>query len=69
MKSQVGNMFFSVILGWWGFPWGLMMTPLQIARNMIGLFKIPDQNNPSDKLKNIVKVNIATQLIQQQSEA
>src|SRR5688572_2262738 len=32
-KSQVGGVLYSFFLGWWGIPWGLFLTPLQITRN------------------------------------
>ena len=50
VKSQVGNLFFSGILGWWGFPWGLIFTPVQVGRNFVVLFSPPDPSQPSDKL-------------------
>src|SRR5512140_3815075 len=28
-KSQLAGAGFSLFLGWWGFPWGLVMTPVQ----------------------------------------
>src|SRR5579872_1834845 len=31
-KSQIGGVLFSALLGWWGFPWGLIMTPVQLTR-------------------------------------
>src|SRR5712692_9519771 len=35
VKSQVGNLAFSALLGWWGFPWGLLVTPVQVVRNVV----------------------------------
>ena len=35
-KARIGSTFFCVFLGWWGFPWGLIMTPIQILRNLAG---------------------------------
>ena len=26
----------SVLFGWWGFPWGIIYTPMCIARNLAG---------------------------------
>ncbi len=68
IKSQIGNAIFSFLLGWWGFPWGFIMTPIQVIRNIIGIFKIPDKTKPSEKLKNMVRVGIATQLIEDQNK-
>jgi hypothetical protein len=34
VKRQVGAALFSGVFGWWGFPWGLIMTPVQVVRNI-----------------------------------
>src|SRR6202030_3002117 len=36
-KSQLTALLFSSVLGWWGFPWGLVITPVQVARNVKAL--------------------------------
>ena len=66
IKSQIGNTIFSLVLGWWGFPWGFIMTPVQIGRNIIGIVKGPDDSKPSDKLENLVRISIASQMMQEQ---
>ena len=35
-KAQLTDALYSLALGWWGFPWGLLMTPVQIGRNIAG---------------------------------
>ena len=40
----------SAVLGWWGFPWGLLITPVQIARNLIALARPHDPKRPSPQL-------------------
>ncbi|GAB3027739.1 MULTISPECIES: hypothetical protein [Oleiagrimonas] len=37
-KRQLGHAVYSLLLGWWGFPWGLVMTPVQVTRNLKALF-------------------------------
>jgi len=69
IKSQIGNTLFSAVLGWWGFPWGLIMTPVQIGRNLFGMLKGPDESKPSSELENLVRVSIASQALQQQGAA
>lgn len=66
IKSQIGNTIFSLVLGWWGFPWGFIMTPVQIGKNVIGLVKGPDESKPSGKLMNLVRVSIASQMLKDQ---
>jgi hypothetical protein len=53
-------------LGWWGFPWGLIMTPVQIGKNIFGIVKSPDDSKPSEKLENLVRANIASQMLKDQ---
>lgn len=54
---------FSGVLGWWGFPWGLVMTPAQIIRNLGGLLTRQDPSRPSDKLVELVRKNLSARLI------
>jgi hypothetical protein len=53
-------------LGWWGFPWGLLLTPIQIGRNLYGIANPPDPSKPSAQFEKIVRMNIAAGAIQQQ---
>lgn len=57
-KAKVGSLFFSGILGWWGFPWGLIMTPIQVSKNLGGIFGmgLPDASTPSPSLKKAVRL-------------
>ena len=65
-KRQLGGVAFSLFFGWWGFPWGLILTPVQIKRNVIGMSRGPDSARPSDDLRKMVLVNIGTQIIARQ---
>lgn len=49
----------SALLGWWGFPWGIIMTPVQIVRNVTGMIMTPDTTQPSKQLKQFVGKHIA----------
>jgi len=69
LKSQIGNAVFSLALGWWGFPWGIIMTPIQVGRNIIGMMTGPDESRPSDKLENLVRISIASQMMAEQGTA
>jgi len=68
-KAQLGDAAFSLFLGWWGFPWGLVMTPVQIIRNLAGLFKTPDPYRPSPKLAEMVRIRLAAHALSQQQAA
>jgi len=52
---------FSLVLGWWGFPWGFLATPIQIGRNLVGVARGPDPMQPSAKLEKAVRIRIASQ--------
>jgi hypothetical protein len=62
-KRQLGGAAFSFFFGWWGFPWGLILTPIQIGRNIVGMSRGPDASRASDDLRRLVLVNIGTQMI------
>jgi hypothetical protein len=61
IKSQLGNLAFTGLLGWWGFPWGLLWTPVQIGRNIGAIFSPPDPSQPSAKLVQIAYFQLAGQ--------
>jgi hypothetical protein len=58
VKRQMGDALFSVVLGWWGIPWGLLFTPVQVGRNIVALAKGPDPGKPSAQLEKMVRMNI-----------
>jgi hypothetical protein len=60
----LGGVLFSAVLGWWGFPWGLILTPVQITRNLAGMCAGPDPSKPSDTLRKLVLVKIGAQTLQ-----
>jgi hypothetical protein len=61
-KQQLGGLLVSGVAGWWGFPWGLILTPVQITRNVIGMCKSPDRASPSPELRRAVQVHIGAQI-------
>jgi hypothetical protein len=63
IKSQIGGILFSGALGWWGFPWGLIFTPVQIIRNVIGICSGPDTSRPSADLRRIVQMKLGAELL------
>jgi hypothetical protein len=67
IKSQLGYAALDMLIGWWGFPWGLIMTPVQVGRNIIGIFSVPP--HPSNQLKRIIGLNMAAQMAALQQRA
>jgi hypothetical protein len=59
MKRQVGNLALSGILGWWGFPHGLLLTPVQLWRNARALVVPPDPSQPSPRLVQMARLQLA----------
>lgn len=62
-KKYLKHGAFSLFLGWWGFPFGLVITPVQVVRNVGGVLGItgPDPNVPSDALNRMVRLSLAAQ--------
>ena len=58
-RAQSSAVLKCLLLGWWGIPFGLLMTPIQIARNLHGLFSPPDPRHPSAALKRHVQTQVA----------
>lgn len=62
-KRQLGALLFSLFCGWWGFPWGLVLTPIQIVRNLMAMGQRTDPSSPSPLLRKLVQVNLGRQMM------
>jgi hypothetical protein len=61
-REQLKALLYSTLLGWWGFPFGLIVTPIQIVRNIVGLSGGGiDPRRPSDRLRRLLKLTLARQ--------
>lgn len=67
-KGQLGGTLFSLLLGWWGFPWGFILTPVQIGRNIVGMCTGPDSSRPSADLRKLVQVSLGAELIRKRQQ-
>jgi len=65
IKSRLGGAFFSLLFGWWGFPWGVIMTQVQVIRNLVGMLDGSDPSRPSEQLSNVLRINLAAQMVEQ----
>jgi hypothetical protein len=54
-------LIFSFGLGWWGFPFGLIVTPFQIIRNILAIARKDVATEPSMDLLNVAKQNLLAQ--------
>ncbi|MBI1348481.1 hypothetical protein GC163_19580 [bacterium] len=61
-NNKLKSIAFTGVLGWWGFPWGFIATPIQVSRNIFGFFSGPDPDNPSVELQDHVAQNLALQM-------
>ena len=59
--AQLRGVLFSSLLGWWGFPWGVIVTPIQILRNLGGMFLAPHSEHPSAQLQELLRGELAEQ--------
>jgi len=57
-NGQLGAILFCAVLGWWGFPWGLIITPVQIVRNLTALMGGPDPQKPSAQLESLARIGL-----------
>ncbi len=63
-KSQAWAALQTGVIGWWGFPWGLIMTPVQIGRNLVGMVSGPNPLEPSEQLVKIIRRGTAQQVVE-----
>jgi hypothetical protein len=58
-KLRAREMAVSLLVGWWGFPWGLLATPIQVGRNVVGMFNDPASTGPTPQLLAIAGATLA----------
>ena len=65
-REQLLSTLYCATLGWWGFPWGLLVTPMQITRNLVGLFR-SEAPRASLGFEQVVRRQIARQYLDAQA--
>jgi len=64
VKARITDSLFCLVLGWWGFPWGLIMTPVQLLRNLSKPSRTKNyQTTPSDQLAKLVRLRMAAEIV------
>lgn len=58
-KARLGDTLYCLVLGWWGIPWGVLITPVQVVRNLAGLFRAGSSASPSAQLATMVRLQMA----------
>jgi hypothetical protein len=66
LKHQLGTAVFSLVAGWWGIPWGVIMTPVQVLRGIVAIANRPDPSVPSKQLKTMMRIELAAALLERQ---
>ena len=61
-RAQIRALLQSLLLGWWGLPWGLLMTPATIGHNIWELCRPPDPSKPSSKLEKLLRLSAAAEV-------
>ncbi|WP_442510063.1 DUF4190 domain-containing protein [Novipirellula sp. SH528] len=60
-RTTIQSTAISMLTGWWGFPWGLIMTPIVVVSNIVSLLQ-PSPLGPSATLLEAAKLDMAAQL-------
>jgi hypothetical protein len=63
VRAKVRDSIVSLAFGWWALPWGIVMTPVQVARNVAGLLRAADESRPSTQLETMVRLRVATDVV------
>src|SRR6516165_7060227 len=63
LKTQLADTLFSLALGWWGFPWGVVITPIQVGRNLAKVARPPEPSRPSAQLEGLLRMILAKQAV------
>jgi hypothetical protein len=59
-KHQIKAIAYSGFLGWWGVPFGLIVTPYQLVRNGAGMLRRADR--PSPEFVRAIRVHLAERI-------
>lgn len=65
-KQQVKELAASLLLGWWGIPFGLIVTPIIVMANVVGMIRNPMARPPGKDLKEYAKLVAAHELWKEQ---
>ena len=67
LTHQIKSLFICLFCGWWGFPWGLIGTPIQMIRNLAAAFSgLPSE--PSPALRQLALADLGAELDRQTAQ-
>lgn len=64
-REQGRALLSSLVLGWWG-AWGLLVTPMQIVKNIWAMNRQVSPTEPSAQLLHVARVALASQIAAQE---
>lgn len=67
-REQTKDLLYSLFLGWWGVPFGALLTPVQIIRNVIGMVSAGGSAEPSEHLRDIVRAELVARVYAYQQQ-
>lgn len=59
-KAQTRALLSSLLLGWWGIPWGFLVTPMQIVKNISAMRRDVSPTEPSKELLRVARLHLAS---------
>jgi len=62
-KSSAISLGYCLPLGWWSTR-GFILTPVQVTRNIIGLFRHPNPMKQSEELVSMARLDLARKVLQ-----
>ncbi|SFK97047.1 hypothetical protein SAMN04487938_2714 [Lysobacter sp. cf310] len=66
IRANLLDAGYSATLGWWGFPFGLLMTPVQILRNLGEMVMRDRARPPSPELLEFARADLGLQALRRQ---
>jgi len=69
LKKQGGDFMLSSLVGWWGIPFGLLLTPVALLRNGYAMLFPPNGVEPSPAFQQEVALRLACAEIDRQQAA
>lgn len=66
-NAKIKDTLLTAAIGWWGFPWGVIMSPIQIGRNLFGLMGSHGKHEASPEMRKVVAVQLASQLAERRA--
>lgn len=61
-KARLKDAAFSLVFGWWGVPWGVLGTPVQVVRNLLAILHAEDTVHPSPDLYHLESLRLAEEM-------